>query len=99
MSLGLSKSCHLPVIHRPQTYCVGYSNDWHVVMAFLLFAIRDYVNEGTGFSLFKLVYGHQVRGAFKMVKEQLLQSALPTDATGGFLQYVASFQERLKTAC
>ncbi len=82
-----------------KTYCVGYSNDWDVAMPFLLFAIRDSVNETTGFSPFELVYGHQVRGPLKMVKEQLLPSALPTDAPSGVLQYVESFKDWLHTAC
>lgn len=34
-----------------------------------------------------------------MVKDQLLQSALPADAAGGVLQYVVSFHDRLQTAC
>lgn len=68
-------------------------------MPFLLFAIRDSVNEATGFCPFDLVYGHQVRGPLRMVKEQLLQSSLQTEAPIGVLQYVASFKDRLHTAC
>lgn len=66
-----------------KTYCVSYSTDLDVEIPFLLFAVRDSVNEATGCSPFELVYGHQVSGPLKIVKEQLLQSALQMDAGGG----------------
>lgn len=52
-------------------------------------------------SPFELVYRHQVREMLKMgeKKKQLLGSALPTDAPGGVLQYLAAFQDQLHTAC
>ena len=78
--------------------CCSYATDWDVAISFLLFAIRDSVNEATSFSHFELVYGHQVRAPLRMVKEQLLQSASQTDARGGVLQNVASFKDRLHTA-
>ena len=45
-----------------------------MAMPFLLFVIRDSVNESTGFSPFELVHGHQVRGPLKRVKEQFVQT-------------------------
>ena len=98
-SQGAIERYHQTLKSMIKTYCVGYSNDWDVAMPFLLFAIRDSVNEATGFSPFELVYGHQVRGPLRMVKEQLLQSAGQTDTPSGVLQYVASFKDRLHTAC
>lgn len=68
-------------------------------MPFFLFVVRDSVNKATGFSPFELVYRHQMRGPLKMIKEQLLQSALQTDAPGRVLQYVVSFKDWLHTAC
>lgn len=78
-----------------KTYTVNCLGDWDVAMPFLLFAIRDSVNESIGFSPFELVYGHEVRGPLKMAKEKSLE---PKEA-GEVLQYVAEFKDRLKTAC
>ncbi len=98
-SQGSIERYHQTLKSMIKTYCASYSGDWDVAMPFLLFAIRDSVNEATGFSPFELVYGHQVRGLLKMVKDQLLCSAGSGEAAGGVLQYVASFQDRLHTAC
>ncbi len=98
-SQGSIERYHQTLKSMIKTYCASYSGDWDVAMPFLLFAIRDSVNEATGFSPFELAYGHQVRGPLKMVKDQLLCSAGSAEAAGGVLQYVASFQDRLHTAC
>lgn len=68
-----------------KTYTVNCPVDWDVAMPFLLFAIRDSVNESIGFSPFELVYGHEVRGHLKMVKEKLLEPKEPSEV----LQHVA----------
>lgn len=65
-----------------------------MAMPFLLFAIRDAMNESTGFSPFELVYGYEVRGPLKM-KERLLLSTPQNDT----LQYVMTFKSRLQSAC
>ena len=93
-SQGAIERYHQTLKAMIRTYCVGCSNDWDVAMPFL-FAIRDSGNESTGFSPFELVNGHQVRGPLKRMKEQFVQ----TDAPSGMLQYVASFRDRLQTAC
>lgn len=64
-------------------------------MPFLLFAIRDSVNDSTGFSPFELIYGHEVRGPLKIMKEHFLEP----EGQGNLLQYVAGFKDRLQSAC
>ena len=63
-------------------------------MTFLLFAIRDAVNESTGFSPLELVYGHEVRSPLCIMRERLLEP----HTQGDVLQYVATFRDRLGTA-
>ncbi len=46
-------------------------------MPLALFAMRDSVQESTGFSLFELVYGHEVNGPLRMVKEEWLGADEP----------------------
>ncbi|XP_033100281.1 uncharacterized protein LOC117103773, partial [Anneissia japonica] len=56
---------------------------------------RDVPNESTGFSPFELVYGHDVRGPLKLIKERFLNH----DDETNLLDYVSTFRERLSQAC
>ncbi len=94
-SQGAIERCHQTLKTMIKTYCLGCPEDWDMAMPFLLFAIRDATNESTGFSPFELVYGHEVRGPLKIMKERLLQSTPQNDT----LQYVATFKDRLQSAC
>ena len=94
-SQGAIERYHQTLKTMVKTYTVNCPGDWDVAMPLLLFAIRDSVNESTGFTPFELVYGHEVRGPLKMVKDRLLE---PKEASE-VLQYVAVFKDRLKTAC
>ena len=40
------------------------------VVACILFAYREAIHEATGFSLFELVFGRQVRGPLDVVRDQ-----------------------------
>ncbi|KAL2095752.1 hypothetical protein ACEWY4_007900 [Coilia grayii] len=78
-----------------KAYAVQHSGDWDVALPLLLFALRDSVSEATGFTPFELVFGHEVRGPLRMVKERLVQEACEENV----LQYVATFRDRLAAAC
>lgn len=60
----------------------------------MLFAYRDAINESTVFSPFELVFGHEVRGPLKLLKEQLTQP----QTNENVLQYVSKFQDQLWVA-
>ena len=59
-----------------------------------MFALRDMSNESLGFSPFELLFGHQVRGPLKLLKDGLLNEV--TD--DNILDYVSNFKERLYKA-
>jgi hypothetical protein len=69
--------------------------DWDVNVPYVLFAIRDSVQESLGFSPFELVFGHEVRGPLRVVKEKFLDSPPSTD----LLSYVTNMRDRLAQAC
>ena len=50
-------------------YCLYHAKDWDKGLNFLLFAVREVPNESLGFSLFELVFGHEVWGPLKVFKE------------------------------
>ena len=94
-SQGAIERCHQTLKTMIKAYCMECPEDWDMAMPFLLFAIRDATNESTGFSPFELVYGHEVRGPLKMMKEKLIELNTQSDT----LQYVATFKDRLQSAC
>ncbi|KAL2089275.1 hypothetical protein ACEWY4_013963 [Coilia grayii] len=94
-SQGALERCHQTLKTMIRTYCASCAGDWDVAIPFLLFAIRDAVNDSTGFSPFELVYGHEVRGPVKLMQEKFLEPR----GQCSLLQYVAVFKDRLRAAC
>lgn len=94
-SQGAIERYHQTLKTMMRTYCAQWPGDWDTAMPFLLFAIRDSVNDSLGFSPFELVYGHEIRGPLKIMKESFLEP----EGKGNLLQYVASFKDRLQSAC
>lgn len=73
-------------------YCNEPGNDWDKGVPFLLFATREVTTESLGFSPNELVFGHEVRGPLRLVKEMWsVGTQPPTDV----LKYVMEFKERL----
>lgn len=52
------------------------------------------MSEAMGFTPFKMVFEHEVRGPLKLLKEQLFQSERDT-----VLQYVSEFKDRFRAVC
>ena len=53
-----------------RAHCTERQNDWDKELPFILFAIRDSVQEALGYSPFELVYGYELRNPLKIAKEQ-----------------------------
>ena len=94
-SQGALERAHQTLKTILKTYSIQFPGDWDTSIPFVLFAVRDSVSESTGFSPFELVFGHEVRGPLKLLKEQLLQPK-PGEPV---LQYVTEFKDRLQAAC
>ncbi|TWW54068.1 Retrovirus-related Pol polyprotein from transposon 412, partial [Takifugu flavidus] len=77
--------------------CFESQKDWDDAVPFVLFAAREAVQESLGFSPAELVFGHEVRGPLKLLKEQFL---LPRGGEGCSIpEYVLRLRERLQRAC
>lgn len=50
-------------------YCHESSKDWDEEIDYLLFAIRETPQESLGYSPFELLYGRQIRGPLKVLKD------------------------------
>ena len=77
-----------------KAYCIENQKDWDEGIHFLLFAVRESVQESIGFSPFELVFGHMVRGPLKLLKETWLED----NSSLNLLDYVSSFKNRLLKA-
>uniref|UniRef100_A0A674NZL8 Gypsy retrotransposon integrase-like protein 1 n=1 Tax=Takifugu rubripes TaxID=31033 RepID=A0A674NZL8_TAKRU len=77
--------------------CFESKKDWDDAVPFVLFAAREAVQESLGFSPAELVFGHEVRGPLKLLKEQFL---LPRGGEGCSIpEYVLRLRECLQRAC
>lgn len=61
-----------------------------------MFATREAVQESLGFSPAELVFGHEVRGPLKVLKEHLVT---PEKGVKSIPEYVAKLKDRLQLAC
>lgn len=95
-SQGALERFHQTLKNMIRTYCFDTEKDWDEGVPFLMFAIRESVQESLRFSPFELVFGHTVRGPLQLYKEKLLCE----DGTGlNLLRYVSDFRTKLTKAC
>ena len=59
-SQGAIERFHQTLKNMLKTYCHQTDKDWDEGVHFLLFAVRDSVQESLGFSPFELVFGYSV---------------------------------------
>ena len=94
-SQGALERWHQTLKSMLQRYCHDTGKDWDEGVPFVLFAIRDAKQESLGFSPAELVFGHNVRGPLKVLKEQLMSSSSPRSSLSDF---VVQCKERLHHA-
>ncbi|KAL1250687.1 hypothetical protein QQF64_018483 [Cirrhinus molitorella] len=95
-SQGALERFHQTLKSMLRKYCMQTGNEWDDGIPMLMFAIRESVQESLGFSPAELVFGHQVRGPLKVLKDQILEE---DSLKMNVLEYVAKFRKRLHTAC
>lgn len=96
-SQGALERFHQTLKTMLRAYCLQTGKEWDEGIPFLLFAVRETVQESLGCpgSPAELVFGHTVRGPLKLLREQLTGVASPVQHV---LDYVSSFRERLHRA-
>ena len=78
--------------------CTEKPKDWDKYLNALLFAYREVSQDSLGFSPFELLYGHQVRGPMKILKE-LWTKDIPDEEVKSTYQYVIDLREKLEETC
>ena len=71
-SQGCIERFHQTLKNTLKMYCDEMGREWDEAVPIALFAIKDAVNDSTGFSPFELVYGHEMWGSLRMLKEKWL---------------------------
>jgi hypothetical protein len=95
-SQGALERFHQTLKNMIRMYCHDTEKNWDEGIHLLLFAARDSVQESLGYTPFELVFGHNVRGPLKLLKEKLL---VDDDGPSNLLQYVSDFRTKLTKAC
>ena len=93
-SQGCVERFHQTLKNTLRMYCEEMGVDEDEAVPLALFALRGSAQESTGYSPFELVYGHEVRGSLRMLKEKWLGSEDPPN----ILKYLSNFKHRLLRA-
>ncbi len=94
-SQGALERWHQTLKSMLKKYCYDTGKDWDEGVPFVLFAIRDAKQESLGFSPSELVFGHNVRGPLKVLKEQLVAGS---SSKSNVLDFVSQCREHLHRA-
>lgn len=96
-SQGALERFHQTLKSMLRKNCVESQKEWDDAVPFVLFAAREAVQESLGFSPAELVFGHEIRGPLKLLKEQLL---LPEGKkVHSIPEYVMKLRAHLQRAC
>ncbi|XP_042858103.1 uncharacterized protein LOC122244300 [Penaeus japonicus] len=93
-SQGIVERFHYTLKTMIKSFCLEVGSEWDEVIDLLLFSVRESVQESLGFSPFQLIYGHEVRGPLKVLKECWLSEEEDVPVS----TYVENLKSKLKTA-
>ncbi len=96
-SQGALERFHQTLKSMLRKHCLDTARDWDEGVPLVLFAVRETVQESLSFSPAELVFGHQVRGPLKVLKEHML--SVDSSPSVNILDYVSNFRDRLHAAC
>lgn len=85
-SQGALERWHQTLKAMLKKYCHDTGRSWDEGVPFVLFAIRNVKQESLGFSPATLVFGREVRGPLKMLKERFLSGGVPKTNVADFVK-------------
>uniref|UniRef100_A0A9J7X6G8 Integrase catalytic domain-containing protein n=1 Tax=Cyprinus carpio carpio TaxID=630221 RepID=A0A9J7X6G8_CYPCA len=97
-SQGALERFHQTMKSMLKKYCVEMGNEWDEGIPFILFAIRETVQESLRCCPADLFFGHSVRGPLKVLKEQMLGISCDLSPKVNVLDCVCR-RERVQNAC
>ena len=94
-SQGCLERFHQTFKSMLRKYCLETDHDWDEHINLLLFALRECPQESLGYSPFELLYGRQIRGPLKVLKDQWFSDDKDSPSIP-VTQYVSNLKERLQ---
>ena len=94
-SQGALERFHQTLKSMLTKYCEENHKEWDEGIHLVLYAVRSSKQESLGFSPFELVYGHEVRGPLKVLKETWMDK---DKVNKSLLTHVHQFKTRLQNA-
>ena len=95
---GIVENFNKTIKNMLKKVAVERPKDWSRYLAPLMFAVRDTVQDSTGFSPFELLYGRTVRTPMTMLKE-LWTGEVEEPELKTTYQYVLDLRERIEETC
>ena len=95
-SQGALEHFHQTLKNLIKKYCLETKDEWDEGIPFLLFAYRECPQESLGYSPFELLYGRQIRGPLKVLKDQWFSDPSPNNLTVS--QYLDKLKSRMSEA-
>lgn len=96
-SQGALERWHQTLKSALRKYCLETGNEWDDGVPLVLFALREARQESLGFSPSELVFGHNVRGPLKVLKDEFFCNA--SSEKSNVLDFISRTRERLQNAC
>lgn len=94
-SQGALERWHQTLKSMLSKFCYETGRDWDEGVPFMVFAVRDAIQESLGFSPAELVFGHNIRGPLKVLKEQFMSTS---GSTASVSEFVLKCRKRLQQA-
>lgn len=92
-SQGALERFHQTLKSLIRCYCLENPADWDECLDLLLFAIRDSKHESLGYSPYELLFGREVRGPLKVLKDTWVHD---NDVIPSKIQYVNELRDKIK---
>ena len=93
-SQGALERLHQTLKSLLTRYCSEHGKDWDTGVPFVLYAIRSTCQESLGYSPHELLFGNEVRGPLKLLKESWLND----DKSMSLSEYVVNLKAKLEEA-
>ena len=94
-SQGVLERYHQTLKEVLTKYCIEHEQDWDEGLPFILFAIRNITQESLGFSPAELLYGRELRGPLKVLRDAWLD---PDESSVDVSDYIRNLKGKMKVS-
>jgi len=97
-SHGLIERTNRSIEDVLRKYIILHGEQWHLMLPYILSALRDVPHSGNKFSANELVFGHRLRNMLQIARETYIgQDPLKENLKISTIEYLRNLQQRLET--